>query len=174
VPVVSVAAAAPAYAVISSHGPLQSTTAEFYVVDNGDETFGVVPYLTIYNPRSAPAHNVLATMIFPVADFQGVNTFTDPPTPGETNSHLFDDQGWTMSWEDPEPGDSDVYIDFALAGQLAGGSIASLGAYGGPTRASLDFRQDPTAQSIAVAMSATFPDATSTSSLVLSRTSPPR
>jgi hypothetical protein len=172
VPAVSLATAAPALAAASGTPlRLDASSGSYWVKDwtTYDQTFGVVPHLTITNATSLPAGLVTLSLEFPVLDFIGPLTSSDPPSPSLVNLSELTNNIWTVRTPGPKPGDSSVLIEFTSTAGLAAGASITLASSGGRDNpGSIDWTKSPTA-SVPFVVSATDPAiAPTTGSLVWS------
>jgi hypothetical protein len=160
VPAVSLATAAPALAAASGTPlRLDASSGWFWVKDWSwyDGTFGVVPQLTITNTTSLPAGTVTLTLEFPVSDFIGPLTSSDPSSPSLVNLSELSNDRWTVQTPGPKPGDSSVLIEFtSIAGLAAGASITLASSGGRDNPGSIGWTNDPTA-SVPFVVTATGP-----------------
>lgn len=139
VPIVSVATAPPARAAVSDTDALAVQLAEYYVHPWPEGTFGVVPRITLSNPRSVRAVYVHVQLTFPVASFTGTDDESDPPAPGFDHFVAIGD--WSCGYTVPRPGDTDVYVQLYPDQGIAATGASTVGTVAQPADPpSLDWR----------------------------------
>jgi hypothetical protein len=129
VPLVSVAAAAPAHAVTSTANGtgLAFVSATFYLWSDDPYTC-VDPVITVTNPTSRAASPIWIDLLFATSDFVGANTFLDPPTPKYVDLPIPSSDGsWTVETLGHSPGDTIVTVRLRRDKGLAAGETSTVG-----------------------------------------------
>jgi hypothetical protein len=114
VPVVSVAAAAPAFAVLSNTTTTPQLTGGYWVMDWSGGRYGLVPTITVSNPSAKLTGQLTITLTFAYPDFMG-DTSGHPAQPGFSNAFA-STQTWVLNT--PRPSSTGVVVQLICSAGL--------------------------------------------------------